>query len=99
MAGGWTDGCLLLVMPGGADLPYCRQLNGPGTASIQGKRHHSCALQNCMLTSANALAKSSKALRPGDLHAGYVEGGGAYLGLCAGAYFACESVEFALGTK
>ena len=30
---------------------------------------------------------------------GYVEGGGAYLGLCAGAYFACDIVEFALGTK
>ena len=40
VAGQWTNECLLLVMPGGADLPYCRQLNGPGTASIQGK----CAL-------------------------------------------------------
>ena len=36
-AGDWREDCLLLVMPGGADLPYCRQLNGPGTASIRGK--------------------------------------------------------------
>ena len=40
VAGEWTNECLLLVMPGGADLPYCRQLNGPGTASI----HGDCAL-------------------------------------------------------
>ena len=30
---------------------------------------------------------------------GYVEGGGAYLGLCAGAYYACRRVEFELGTR
>ena len=31
--------------------------------------------------------------------AGYVEGGGAYLGLCAGAYYASAYVEFDLGTR
>ncbi len=30
---------------------------------------------------------------------GFVEAGGAYLGLCAGAYYACSFVEFALGTR
>lgn len=30
---------------------------------------------------------------------GYVEGGGAYLGLCAGAYYACRRVEFEVGTR
>jgi hypothetical protein len=31
--------------------------------------------------------------------AGYVERGGAYLGLCAGAYYACARVEFEPGTR
>ncbi|BDA44508.1 probable biotin-protein ligase at N-terminal half [Coccomyxa sp. Obi] len=65
LAGVWQDGCLMLVMPGGADLPYCRQLNGRG---------------NCLIRE-------------------YVEAGNAYLGLCAGAYYACSFVEFALGTR
>jgi glutamine amidotransferase-like uncharacterized protein len=30
----------MLVMPGGADLPYCRQLNGPGNDLIRGAAHH-----------------------------------------------------------
>ena len=30
---------------------------------------------------------------------GYVEGGGAYLGLCAGAYYACRRIEFEVGTR
>lgn len=33
------------------------------------------------------------------LTAGFVEGGGAYLGLCAGAYYACGSVEFEPGSR
>lgn len=37
MHGHWTD-AVLLVMPGGADLPYCRRLNGPGNSVIQGTR-------------------------------------------------------------
>ncbi|KAK9916190.1 hypothetical protein WJX75_009851 [Coccomyxa subellipsoidea] len=65
LSGTWQDGCLMLVMPGGADLPYCRQLNGHGNSLIRG----------------------------------FVEAGGAYLGLCAGAYYACSYVYFALGTK
>lgn len=35
--GSWRDGCALLVMPGGADLPYCRELNGPGNTLIRGQ--------------------------------------------------------------
>lgn len=34
--GGWTQQAALLVMPGGADLPYCRHLNGRGNAIIKG---------------------------------------------------------------
>lgn len=62
--GEWRDDCCLLVIPGGADLPYCKYLNGIGTQMIRE----------------------------------YVETGGCYLGLCAGAYFACKRVEFEVGT-
>lgn len=30
----WAPTCALLVFPGGADLGYCRALNGPGNRSI-----------------------------------------------------------------
>ncbi|GFR44822.1 hypothetical protein Agub_g6160 [Astrephomene gubernaculifera] len=63
LEGRWRGSCLLLVMPGGADLPYCRRLNGRG----------------------NQLLRA------------YVEAGGSYLGLCAGAYYACGRVEFEVG--
>lgn len=29
----------------------------------------------------------------------WVEGGGSYLGICAGAYYACSSIEFEIGTS
>lgn len=31
----WTASCALLVMPGGADLNYCRMLNGEGNRKIK----------------------------------------------------------------
>ncbi|PGH04449.1 biotin-[acetyl-CoA-carboxylase] ligase [Polytolypa hystricis UAMH7299] len=31
----WTAACALLVIPGGADLPYCRTLNGLGNRRIR----------------------------------------------------------------
>jgi hypothetical protein len=37
LEGGWREGCLLLVMPGGADLPYCKHLNGRGNCLIRGE--------------------------------------------------------------
>ena len=51
-------------MPGGADLPYCKTLNGAGVQRLRS----------------------------------FVQGGGAYLGLCAGAYFAASRCEFETGT-
>ena len=36
LAGGWHNNSLALVMPGGADLPYCRKLNGKGNCIIRG---------------------------------------------------------------
>jgi biotin--protein ligase len=34
--GSWASEAALLVMPGGADLPYCNRLNGRGNTIIQG---------------------------------------------------------------
>ena len=56
----WARDAALLVMPGGADLPYVEKLNGSGNDQI---KH-------------------------------YVQNGGAYLGLCAGAYYAASHIEF-----
>lgn len=50
-------------MPGGADLPYCKKLNGTGNDNIRA----------------------------------YVEEGGMYLGICAGAYYGCRALEFHKG--
>ena len=62
--GKWMEGTALFVMPGGADLPYCRALNGRGNQNLSA----------------------------------FVEGGGSYLGICAGGYYAGKRVEFAKGT-
>ncbi|GLC54896.1 biotin holocarboxylase synthetase [Pleodorina starrii] len=64
LEGTWRERCLLFVMPGGADLPYCKHLNGHGNRLLRG----------------------------------YVEAGGSYLGICAGAYYACDRVEFEPGS-
>lgn len=53
----------IFVMPGGADLPYCRKLNGAGNDNIRA----------------------------------YVKEGGTYLGICAGAYYACSAIEYHKG--
>jgi len=55
----------IFVMPGGADLPYCKKLNGTGNDNIRA----------------------------------YVEEGGMYLGICAGAYYACKAIEFHKGRQ
>lgn len=36
LSGSWQSSCAMLCMPGGADLPYCRDLNGKGNALIRG---------------------------------------------------------------
>ena len=61
----WAPTCALLVIPGGADLGYCRVLNGEGNRRISD----------------------------------FVRRGGAYLGLCAGGYYACGKCEFEAGNK
>ncbi|RCH84391.1 biotin holocarboxylase synthetase, partial [Rhizopus stolonifer] len=59
----WEVGCVMLVMPGGRDMPYCEALNGEPNGRIQR----------------------------------FVQGGGRYLGICAGAYYASASIEFEKG--
>jgi biotin---protein ligase len=59
----WAASCALLVFPGGADLGYCRSLNGEGNRRI---------IQ-------------------------YVNGGGSFLGLCAGGYYGSKMCEFEVG--
>jgi biotin--protein ligase len=61
--GAWTQDAALLVMPGGADIPYTKYLSGDGTTKIRE----------------------------------FVEKGGSYLGICAGAYFASAKITFEAG--
>lgn len=49
-----------LIVPGGADLPYCERLNGAGNRAIRA----------------------------------FVEQGGLYVGICAGAYYGCREIAF-----
>lgn len=49
-----------LIVPGGADLPYCERLNGAGNRAIRQ----------------------------------FVENGGLYVGICAGAYYGCREIAF-----
>lgn len=52
-----------LIMPGGADTPYCRKLDGQGNENIRA----------------------------------FVQVGGLYIGICAGAYYACRAIEYHKG--
>lgn len=60
----WEIDTALLIMPGGADLPYMHTLNGIGNQKIRD----------------------------------FVNNGGSYLGICAGAYYSGSYVSFALKT-
>lgn len=57
---GVLQGKNIFVMPGGADLPYCKKLNGPGNRKIRK----------------------------------FIEDGSFYIGICAGAYYACRRINF-----
>ena len=65
IAGSAFENADIFIIPGGADLPYCRKLNGAGNQNIRN----------------------------------YVEKGGTYLGICAGAYYACRDIEFHKGAR
>ncbi len=59
----WDQSAKLLIIPGGRDRPYHRDLKGAGNQKIRR----------------------------------FVEAGGIYLGICAGAYYACSLVDFERG--
>ncbi len=60
----WEEKAALFILPGGADIPYMKELNGPGNQKIKS----------------------------------YVANGGAFLGICAGSYYAGGFVDFAKNT-
>ncbi|KAF9362699.1 biotin holocarboxylase synthetase [Mortierella sp. NVP85] len=60
----WEESTALLVIPGGRDIPYTRDLNGTVTDRIRA----------------------------------YVQAGGRFWGVCAGAYFASDRIAFEVGT-
>lgn len=60
----WESKTALLIIPGGADIPYTKALNGLGNQKIRS----------------------------------FVEKGGAFIGICAGSYYAGSFVDFAQGT-
>lgn len=43
LEGRWIQHAAVLVMPGGADLPYCKHLNGKGNLIIKGKHSRTAA--------------------------------------------------------
>lgn len=61
----WEKKAALLIIPGGADIPYTHALNGLGNQKIRS----------------------------------YVENGGTFLGICAGAYYGAAFVDFAKDTE
>ena len=61
----WMDRSKLLVIPGGRDIPYHKNISPQAIKNIQD----------------------------------FVKNGGAYLGICAGAYFASSEVEFSKGDE
>lgn len=36
LKGKWRENCAMLCLPGGADMPYCKDLNGHGNELIRG---------------------------------------------------------------
>ncbi|KAF9435398.1 biotin holocarboxylase synthetase [Entomortierella beljakovae] len=60
----WEESTALLVIPGGRDTPYTKDLNGPINKKIRA----------------------------------FVESGGKFWGVCAGAYFASDRISFEIGT-
>lgn len=60
----WEEKAAFFILPGGADIPYTKELNGLGNQKIKS----------------------------------YVANGGAFLGICAGSYYAGAFVDFAKNT-
>jgi Biotin-protein ligase, N terminal len=59
LAGSWRRQCLMLVMPGGADLPYCRHLNGAGNDLISGGTLSMSSMKRHLLEVASMSVRSA----------------------------------------
>ncbi|EJD07395.1 class II aaRS and biotin synthetase [Fomitiporia mediterranea MF3/22] len=59
--------------------------------------HTNCAL--LVLPGGRDLPYVAELKQANDKIVNYVQGGGSYLGLCAGAYYACRSVEWEVGSE
>ena len=93
----WPETTALLVLPGGRDLPFVQRLSGKGTPLFFAR--------GCLYNGGPHTAQACSPARTGGRFSAacarirkFVEGGGAYLGLCAGAYFGCRHIEFERGT-
>lgn len=78
----WQKGSALVVLPGGRDLPYVSELARPFTRNIDDNIAPSSAPERT----------ASRQLR------NYVESGGNFVGICAGAYYASSHCTFEKGT-
>ncbi|KAI8870983.1 hypothetical protein GQ42DRAFT_162333 [Ramicandelaber brevisporus] len=90
----WEARTALLVMPGGRDLPYLRDLSATTTTTA------ATATTTTAAHSAHRMHPHSRHRRSAAARIrSFVEAhGGRYLGICAGGYFASRKVEFEMGT-
>ncbi|KAJ1023047.1 hypothetical protein NDA13_005094 [Ustilago tritici] len=79
----WQNGTTLVVLPGGRDLSYVSELARPYTRSTQGA------------SSSSSIGSERTACR--EIRS-FVESGGNFLGICAGAYYASSHCAFEKGT-
>ncbi|SPO28057.1 related to BPL1 - biotin holocarboxylase synthetase [Ustilago trichophora] len=79
----WQKGTALVVIPGGRDLPYVSELSRPYIRNTDGNSSSSSGHQR------NAAHEVRN----------YVESGGSFLGICAGAYYASGHCSFEKGTN
>eukprot|EP00842_Homolaphlyctis_polyrhiza_P005931 jgi/Hompol1/6339/HPOL_001507-RA len=84
----WPATAALLVMPGGRDRAFLDALGPAGAARIarfvRGPSPGQASASSSPFDSSLDSAQDST----------HLSAGGAYLGLCAGAYFACDSIDF-----
>ncbi|KAH6574069.1 hypothetical protein BASA62_002642 [Batrachochytrium salamandrivorans] len=93
----WAASTALLVVPGGRDLAYMAALDPAGTAAIRRYMHGENDPTNTKPNTTAGTEKDSTINRSACAKASSTPTGGRYLGICAGAYFACAAVEFELG--
>ncbi len=87
----WQKGAALVVIPGGRDLPYVSEMARPYSRSTDGSNGTNASSSSSSSTSSSRTASSQ--IRE------YVDSGGNFLGICAGAYYASSHCTFEKGTR